>query len=117
MVRVTTALPVNLILSLIFGFGQIVIGGVVARRSLGQGIWADMRRFLLLLVSLWFICSGFLELFVSGMETVERLGGRFPTPTFDLWRARADILLLLVSFALLASLLVYAILKRFRGGS
>jgi hypothetical protein len=116
-VRVITALPINLILSLIFGVGQIAIGGLVARHCLGQGIWADTRRFLLLLVSLWFICSGSLELFVSGMETVERLGGRFPTPTFELWRARADTLLLLVSLALLASLLAYLILKRLRTGS
>ena len=117
MVRVITALPINLILSLIFGVGQIVIGGLVARHSLGQGIWADTRRFLLFLVSLWFMCSGFLELFVSGMETADRLSGSFPTPTFDLWRARADTLLLLVSLALLASLLAYLVLKRFRPGS
>jgi hypothetical protein len=116
-VRVITALPINLILSLIFGAGQVAVGGLFARHCLRQGIWADARRFLLLLVSLWFICSGFLELFVSGMETAERLGGRFPTPAFELWRARADTLLLLVSLALLVSLLAYLILKRFRAGS
>jgi hypothetical protein len=117
MVRVITVLPINLMLSLIFAVGQIAIGGLVARHSLGQGIWAETRRFLLLLVSLWFMCSGLLELFVSGMETAERLSGSFPTPAFDLWRARADTLLLLVSFALLASLLAYLVLKRFRPGS
>ena len=117
MVRVITALPVNLILSLIFGIGQIVIGGLVARHSSGRGLWSDTRRFLLLLVSLWFICSGFLELFVSVMETVERFGGYFPTPAFNLWRGRADTVLLLVSLVLLACLLAYAILKRFRAGS
>jgi hypothetical protein len=116
-VRITTAIPINLILSLIFAVGQLAGGGLVAWHSLRRGIWADTRRFLLLLVCLWFMCSGLLELFVSGMETVERLGGSFPAPDFDLWRARADTLLLLVSIALLAILLAYLIFKRFRAGS
>jgi hypothetical protein len=94
-------------LSLIFGAGQIVVGGIVARFSLvglGQGVWTHARHFLLLVVSLWFIVSGTLELLVSGMESAQRLGAMISSETFTLWRARADTLLVWGCVALLASL-------------
>jgi hypothetical protein len=105
---------------LIFGAGQIVVGGIVARFSLvglGQGVWTHARHFLLLVVSLWFIVSGTLELLVSGMETAQRLGAAISSETFTLWRARADTSLVWVSVALLASLLVYELARRLRSGS
>jgi hypothetical protein len=107
-------------LSLLFGSGQIVAGGIVARFSLvglGQGIWTHARHYLLLVVSLWFIVSGTLELLVSGMETAQRLGAAISTRTFTLWRARADTLLVWVSVALLASLLAYELARRLRSGA
>jgi hypothetical protein len=109
-----------LILSLIFGAGQIVVGGIIARFSLvnlGQGIWTHARHFLLLVVSLWFIVSGTLELLVSGMETAQRLGAVISSRTFTLWRARADTSLVWVSVTLLASLLAYELVRRLRSRS
>jgi hypothetical protein len=99
---------------LIFGAGQIVAGGIAARYSLGRGVLAHARFFFLLLVGLWFICSGSLELLVSGLEIAERLGAMLSIHTFNLWRARADTLLLWISLFLLVSLLAYPIIRRLR---
>ena len=97
--------------------GQVVCGAIVARHSLRQGIWGQARHFFILLVSVWFMCSGCLELLVSGLETATRLGASVSIVTVDLWRARADTALAVVSLLLLLSLLVYAIARRSHAGS
>jgi hypothetical protein len=95
----------------------VVGGGIVARSSFRQGIWGHTRAFLLVLVSLWFICSGFLELLVSGLEFARRLGSSLSVETLNLWRARADSLLVYVSILLLSCLLTYSIIRRLHAGS
>jgi hypothetical protein len=101
---------------LIFGAGQVVGGGIVARSSFHRGIWKHARAFLLVVVSLWFICSGFLELLISGLEFARRLGSGLSVDTFDLWRARADNLLVWISILLLSCLLAYSIIRRLHSG-
>jgi hypothetical protein len=78
----------NLVLSLLFAMGQIVVGGLLATH--GSRRWRRTGDFVLMLVGVWFVCSGVIELFVSGMETFQRLSGVPDQATFTLWRGRAD---------------------------
>ena len=80
--------PVNLALSLLFGVGQIVVGALFLAH--GRNRWRRAGVFLLMLAGAWCICSGVIELFVSGMESVQRLSGSPDQATFSLWRGRAD---------------------------
>jgi hypothetical protein len=88
---------INLALSLLFGVGQIVVGGVLH----GRRQWRRVGVLLLMLVGAWFICSGIIELFVSGMESLQRLSGVPDSVTFSLWRGRADGTLALATVAIL----------------
>ena len=97
-------MQINLVLSLIFGVGQIVAGVFVARRLIGGGAWQRPNMLLLVALSCWFVASGVCELFVSGMEMARVLGGTPSLATFALWRARADDALLGVSVALVVLL-------------
>lgn len=99
----------NLILSLLFGFGQLIIGGILALR---MRHWHTFRIFVLFIVSLWFVGSGATEIIVSGMETCQRLIGVPDTSTFALWRGRADALLLAFTLALGLFLSTYPIHSR-----
>lgn len=89
----------NLVLSLLFGVGQIVVGGLLVIH--GRRRWRRAGDFALILVGVWFACSGVIELFVSGMETVQRLSGVPDQATFTLWRGRADEVLAVATGALL----------------
>lgn len=71
---------------------------------------------MLLLVALWFICSGLAELLVSGMEASRRLNGTPGAATFALWRSRADAALLWATIILVLALLVYPLLQRLLRG-
>ncbi|MEO7075951.1 MAG: hypothetical protein ABI068_11675 [Ktedonobacterales bacterium] len=96
-------LPINLVLSLIFGVGQLAIGVALLAYALRYKRWRALRTFGLALIGAWVVTSGAVELFVSGMEASGRLTGA-PTPTvFTFWRGRADTLLFTVT-ALLAVL-------------
>lgn len=86
---------VNLVLSLIFGLGQIVVGGLLIAH--GRSRWRQASIFLLLLAGTWCICSGAVELFVSGMESVQRISGVPDHATFSLWRGRADTVLVVAT--------------------
>ena len=81
-------LPINLILSLLFGVGQIVVGAFLAVH--GRNRWRRAGVFLLMLVGMWLVCSGIIELFVSGMESLQHISGVPDLATFTLWRGRAD---------------------------
>jgi uncharacterized membrane protein HdeD (DUF308 family) len=91
--------PVNLALSLLFGVGQIVVGALFVAH--GWNRWRRASVFLLALVGAWFICSGVIELFVSGMETLQRLSGVPDHAAFSLWRGRADTALAIATGILL----------------
>lgn len=90
---------VNLALSLLFGVGQIVVGVLLVRHG-----WTRWRRggvFVMMLAGAWFVCSGVIELFVSGMEALQRISGVPDHSTFSLWRGRADRTLAVATGALL----------------
>ena len=90
---------INLALSLLFGVGQIIVGGALVLH--GRRQWRRAGDFLLMLVGAWVTCSGIIELFVSGMESLQRLSGVPDSATFILWRGRADGMLALATGAIL----------------
>lgn len=71
---------------------------------------------MLLLIALWFVCSGLAELLVSGMEAARRLWGTPDAATFALWRGRADAALLWATILLVLALLTYPLLQRLLRG-
>ncbi len=101
------ATSVSLALSLIFGLVQLVAGLGVARWVTLAGRWRKANQFVLLLLALWFACSGLAELCVSGMETLRQIA-RWPSAAaFTLWRGRADAALLAATVVLVAALPMY----------
>ncbi len=105
------SVPLNLILSLVFGVGQVVAGAWLAWHSLQSVRRPHWRAALLIAVGLWFIVSGVIELFVSGMETSQRLTGVPAAGTFALWHGRADATLYTLSAALALGLVAYALIS------
>ena len=93
-------MTVNLALSLIFGLGQLVVGGALVVYGATNGRWRRWRIALAALVGAWFVASGVTELIVSGMEVARRLTNTPSAATFALWRGRADIALYSVTAAL-----------------
>ena len=108
----TGSLPPNLILSLIFGVGQIIVGAWLAAYPLMHRLFRRWRQGLMVFVGLWFVVSGVVELVVSGMETSQRLTGAPSAALFALWRGRADTVLFVASAALACGALVYPLALR-----
>lgn len=104
----TGSLPINFMLSLVFGVGQILVGGWLAWHVAhgGLGRW---RQALLVAVGLWFVVSGCAELFVSGMETSLRLTGAPTAAAIALWRGRADSTLFVATAALVVGAVAYGL--------
>lgn len=96
--RVQPVSSVNLALSLLFGLGQIVVGFLLVSR--GRRQWRRAGVFVMMLAGAWFVCSGTIEIFVSGMETLQRVGGVPDRSTFIVWRGRADTALAMATGAL-----------------
>lgn len=107
-------LPINLVLSLVFGLGQIVIGAWLAWYPLAPTRRGQWRIAVLLFVGLWLMVSGAIELFVSGMETSQRLAGAPDTVTFTLLRGRADGVLFVATAVLVVGALAYPLALRWR---
>ncbi len=103
----STLSSVGLALSLVFAVAQIVAGTAVVRWLTHRGLWRRIDMFFLLLLSLWFVCSGVTELFVSGMEVLHAVRGEPGAAAFALWRARADTFLFAATGALALCLLVF----------
>lgn len=110
-------MQINLVLSLIFGLGQVVVGLAVAWRLFASKAWRRPNMLILLAVSCWFVVSGITELFVSGMETAETVGGALSEATFALWRARADDLLLAASVVIAVGFAGWYAALRLRGAA
>ena len=109
------SLPINLALSLVFGLGQIVVGGWLAVYPLARQRYLQWRQGLMMFVGLWFVVSGVVELVVSGMETSQRLTGAPGAVAFALWRGRADTALFVASALLACGVLAYLVMLRWRG--
>lgn len=101
-------------LSLLFGLGQVVVGGVVTWRLVTRKGWRRPSMLLLLALCCWFMVSGVTELFVSGLETAHTMGGAVSSASFALWRARADDFLLVASIVLLVLFTSWSIALRWR---
>ena len=114
-------LPLNLVLSLLFGLGQIVVGAWLARYALTGERRGQWRVALLGFVGLWFVASGVIELLVSGMESSQRLTGAPAAAVFTVWRGRADSALFVASACLALGAVCYPLalwaLRRRRAGS
>jgi hypothetical protein len=105
--RGVTSASVSLLLSLLFGVGQVVVGGGAALRIWRAGTWRSPATYILLLIGLWFVGSGVAELAVSGMEVARNVTGHPSAAAFDLWRGRIDAGLVAVTVALLVCLAAY----------
>lgn len=103
------SIPPNLILSLIFGVGQIVVGGGLAWYGLAPARWRQWRSVLAGTAGIWFFVSGVCELIVSGMELSRELGGGPSAAAFSQTRGLADSALFAATGALAVGLLVYFI--------
>ena len=114
-------LPLNLILSLLFGLGQVVVGAWLARYALTGERRRQWRVALLGFVGLWFVVSGVIELVVSGMESSQRLTGAPAAAVFVMWRGRADSALFIASACLALCAVCYPLalwaLRRRRAGA
>ncbi|HZC05729.1 MAG TPA: hypothetical protein VE338_08815 [Ktedonobacterales bacterium] len=118
----TGSLPPNLILSLIFGAGQIVVGAWLAWHTLSSERRGQWRAAVPICAGLWFVVSGVIELFVSGMESSLRLTGAPAPDVFTLWRGRADATLYVATALLALGALLYPALyslaaRRWNAGS
>jgi hypothetical protein len=103
------SIPPNLILSLIFGAGQIVVGGGLAWYGLTPARWRQWRAVLAGAAGVWFFVSGVCELIVSSMELSRSLGDGPSAAVFTQTRGLADSALFLVTGALAVALLAYFI--------
>lgn len=111
------SLPINLVLSLVFGFGQVVVGAWLAAYPLARKRYLRWRQGLMVFVGLWFVVSGLIELIVSGMEASQRLTGAPGAMAFELWRGRADTVLFVASALLACGALVYPLALRWQGAA
>jgi hypothetical protein len=103
------ALPANLVLSLIFGVGQIAVGGWLAWYELAPRKWRSWRAVVVGAVGVWFFVSGVCELIVSGMEVSRITDGGPSLVTFNTTRAAADGALFALTVALALGLAVYLV--------
>lgn len=115
------SIPPNLILSLIFGVGQIVVGGGLAWYGLAPRRWGQWRSVLAGAAGVWFFVSGVCELIVSGMEVSRLLGGGPSAEVFAQTRGLADSALFAATGALAVGLLLYvtvmAVMVRRKSGN
>ena len=105
----TGAIPPNLIASLVFGVGQMAIGGWLAWYGLAPARRRQWRAVLAGAAGVWFFVSGVCELVVSGMEVSRLLGGGPSADVFAQARGLADGALFDVTGGLVLALVVYFI--------
>ncbi len=103
------SIPPNLILSLVFGVGQIVVGGVLTWYGLTPARWRQWRAVLAGAGGVWFLVSGACEVIVSGMEVSREVGGGPSAAVFVHARGLADGALFVATGALAVGLMVYFI--------
>jgi hypothetical protein len=105
---------VGLVGSLIFAAGQLVVGGLLVWHGTQGQRWRRGGVFVAMLAGAWFVWSGAIELFVSGMEISQRLAHTPSPAAFALWRGRADTVLVVVTIALALVGAAYAVAYRMR---
>lgn len=104
----------NLLISLAFGAGQVIIGAAMLLFSLHKGRWRQIALFGLALIGAWFACSGLTELIVSGAEMLARTGNALSAESATHIHMQADQGFLIASIILLVLGVLYPLLTRFR---
>lgn len=105
----------DLAISLVFGAGQVAVGGALVWRGLRRGRWRRVAPFTMALIGLWLMCSGIAELIVSGLEATAR-GWHAPAPqTVSVVRQTADTGLLGAAVLLAGALALYLVWWRVGG--
>lgn len=102
----------NLLLSLVFGVGQVVVGVAMIIYTSRRARWRRLNFFGLALIGAWLAASGVTELVVSGTELLARLSSNISAITAQQIRSRADTVFLDVTLALLAIGVAYLLLAR-----
>ena len=91
----------NLLISLAFGLGQIIIGAGMATYTARKGRWRKLRLFGLAVLGAWIACSGVTELIVSGAELLAQQSRALSVAQAAQIRAVADQAFLVASIILL----------------
>lgn len=99
----------DLAISLIFGAGQVMVGGALAWRGMGQGRWRRAAPFAMALIGLWVVCSGVAELIVSGLQAAAQGWHTFAAQTVDAVRHTADAALFVTAVLLAVALGLYLV--------
>ncbi|HEX9037184.1 MAG TPA: hypothetical protein VF808_09370 [Ktedonobacterales bacterium] len=110
----SSAIPPNLIASLLFGVGQIVAGGALAWIELSPRKWRLWRAVVAGAAGLWFFVSGVCELLVSGIEARRAVTGGPRIALFTSVRAAADTALFAWTVALAVGLVAYFVARAIR---
>ena len=97
----------SLLISLVFGVGQCVVGAALVARAARHGRWRHIGIFATGILGAWAICSGLAELVVSGYALSVASGGSAAQHALDALRHTADTSLLIASVALVVPLCLY----------
>lgn len=103
------SIPPNLVLSLVFGVGQLAIGAWLMRYGLRPSHWRQWRSVLAGAAGIWFCVSGVGEMIVSGMEVSRRLNGSPSVATAMTWRLGVDSALYVTTGALVIAMIAYVV--------
>ncbi len=103
---------INLILSLIFGVGQVIVGAGMAVYTARKQRWRQFRFFGMAVLGAWIACSGITELAVSGSELLARQSSTLSAAQAAQLRAAADQAFLVASIMLLLVFAAFPLLAR-----
>jgi hypothetical protein len=102
----------NLLLSLLFGVGQIIVGTGMAIYTARQLRWHQFRFFAMAVLGAWIACSGITELIVSGSELLARQSSALSVAQAAQLRTAADQAFLAASIILLLVFAAFPLLAR-----
>ena len=105
----------NLLISLAFGLGQIIIGAGMAVYTARKGRWRKLRLFGLAVLGVWIACSGITELIVSGAALLAQQSRALSAAQAAQMRAAADQAFLVASIILPLVLAAFPLLARLAG--
>jgi hypothetical protein len=108
---------IPLLISLIFGAGQVLFGVAVLARGVRRGRWHGTGMFLLMVLGIWALGSGAAELLVSGLAVASRTHGAPTAASVATVRRAADDALIALSIALVVPVALFAVWKRATAGS
>jgi hypothetical protein len=102
----------NLLISLAFGVGQIIVGVGMVIYSLRSGRWQQMAFFGLVVLGTLIGCSGLTELIVSGTELLAQTGSILTPATAAQIRGLADHTFAIASILVVLLAICYPAMMR-----